>query len=61
MKGKPLTEEELKTIAPGEGITIAAVMAVMAIAVMAVVIYKLMRSQNGGNVKIPGGFQFSWK
>lgn len=61
MEGKLLTETELRTIAPGEAITITAVMAVMAIAVMAVVVYKLMRSQGGGNVKMPGGFQFSWK
>ncbi|MCQ2797613.1 MAG: hypothetical protein MJ241_04040 [Bacilli bacterium] len=61
MDGKILTEEELKTVAPGEAITIAAVMAVMAIAVMAVVVYKLMRSQNGADIKMPGGFQFTWK
>ena len=59
MKGKVLTANELEEIKPGE-FTVAAVMAVLIIAVMAVVVYKLMKS-NGGEVKVPGGFAFSWK
>jgi hypothetical protein len=40
-------------------VTFAAVMAVIAVAVMAVVVYKLLRSKNGG-VKLPGGWNFTW-
>lgn len=60
MKGQELTTDDLKELRPGEPVTLAAVMAVMIIAVIAVVAYKLMRS-NGGEVKVPGGFAFSWK
>lgn len=60
MKGQELTKEQMQELKPGEPITLAAVMAVMIIAVIAVVAYKLMRS-NGGEVKVPGGFAFSWK
>ncbi len=60
MKGQELTVEEMTSLKPGEPITLAAVMAVMIIAVIAVVTYKLMKS-NGGEVKVPGGFAFSWK
>lgn len=60
MDGTPLTLEERLSIAPGEAITLTAVMAVLAIAVMAVVCYRLFRS-NGGSAKLPGGWSFTWK
>ena len=34
-------------------------MTIIAIAVMAVVVYKLLRSKEGG-VKLPGGWNFTW-
>ncbi|MCH3908794.1 MAG: hypothetical protein LKF75_01165 [Bacilli bacterium] len=60
MEGKELSQVEMESIEPGEALAFAAVMAVIVIAVMAVVCYKLMRSQDGG-VKLPGGWQFTWK
>ena len=54
MEGKELSELELMSTRPGEALTLTAVMAVMVIAVMAVVIYRLLKSSDGG-VKIPGG------
>ncbi|MCQ2742130.1 MAG: hypothetical protein MJ239_02380 [Bacilli bacterium] len=55
-----LTSAEQEAIVPGEAITLAAVMAILAVAVMAVVVYKLFRSDKG-SAKIPGGFAFEWK
>ncbi len=43
----------------GEGITLAAVMAVAAIAVMAVVVYRIFMSGKG-SAAVPGGWKFSW-
>ncbi len=60
MEGKELSELELMSTRPGEALTLTAVMAVMVIAVMAVVIYRLLKSSDGG-VKIPGGWSFDWK
>jgi|LAHS01.1.fsa_nt_gb biopolymer transport protein ExbB/TolQ len=59
MEGTELSVVETKMIKPGEAVTFAAVMAVIAVAVMAVVVYKLLRSKNGG-VKLPGGWNFTW-
>jgi biopolymer transport protein ExbB/TolQ len=59
MEGTELSVVETKAIKPGEAVTFAAVMAVIAVAVMAVVVYKLLRSKNGG-VKLPGGWNFTW-
>lgn len=60
MEGTLLNEAECLSIMPGEALSFAAVMAVLVIAVMAVVVYKLLRTKEGG-VKLPGGWQFSWK
>ncbi|MFA6755172.1 MAG: hypothetical protein WCR97_01500 [Bacilli bacterium] len=60
MKLVVLTEEELSLIKPGEVITITAVMAILVISIVVVVVYRLFQSQNG-SVKIPGGWQFTWK
>lgn len=59
MKMTKLSKEECEQHVVGEGITLAAVMAVVAIAVMAVVVYKLFLS-NKGNAAVPGGWKFSW-
>ena len=60
MEGNELSRAELAAICPGEAIAFAAVMTVIVIAVMAVVVYKLLRTKEGG-VKLPGGWQFSWR
>jgi hypothetical protein len=54
-----LTRGECENHYVGEGITLAAVMAIAAIAVMAVVIYRLFMSGKG-SAAIPGGWKFSW-
>ena len=59
MKYKILTKEECQNYYVGEGITLAAVMAIAAIAVMAVVVYRLFMSGKG-SAAIPGGFKFTW-
>ncbi|MDO5330205.1 MAG: hypothetical protein Q4F15_02065 [Bacillota bacterium] len=56
---RELTQEELRSINPGEAITLTAVMAILAIAVMAVVVYRMFKSDKG-MMKLPGGYQFSW-
>lgn len=57
---RELSIEEMERYCPGEAITLTAVMAVIVIAVMAVVVYRMFRSGEG-NVKLPGGYQFSWE
>ena len=59
MKYEKLSLEECKEHKVGEGVTLAAVMAVAAIAVMAVVVYRLFMSGKG-SAAIPGGWKFSW-
>ncbi len=59
MKMQKLSAEQLQNHRVGEGITLAAVMAVVAIAVMAVVVYKLFLSSKG-STSVPGGWKFSW-
>lgn len=59
MKLIPLNEKELSSHRVGEGITLAAVMAVVAVAIVAVVVYKLFLSKKG-DASIPGGWKFSW-
>ncbi|MFA6666775.1 MAG: hypothetical protein WCS51_00195 [Bacilli bacterium] len=55
-----LTDSELDNIRVGEAITIAAVMAVMVIAITAVCVYRLFMSKSS-TIKLPGGWQFTWK
>jgi hypothetical protein len=59
MFGRELDLAEMQSIKPGEALSFAAVMTIIAIAVMAVVVYKLLRSKEGG-VKLPGGWNFTW-
>lgn len=59
MKYEIMSKQECDNQYVGEGITLAAVMAVAAIAVMAVVVYRLFMSGKG-NATIPGGWKFSW-
>ena len=44
MTGTRLNEPELNAIKPGEGITLTAVLAIMAIAIVAVICYKMFTS-----------------
>jgi hypothetical protein len=60
MESVVLSEKELEAVKPGEAITLAAVLAIMAIAVVAIVCYRIFRSNSGG-VKLPGGWAFEWK
>ncbi len=60
MTGTRLNEPELNAIKPGEGITLTAVLAIMAIAIVAVICYKMFTSDTGSG-KLPGGWQFTWK
>ena len=60
MKGIRLSEEELSSIKPGEAITLAAVLAILAIAIVAVACYKMFTSSEG-SAKIPTGWAFTWK
>ena len=54
-----LSKEELTSIKPGEAITLAAVIAIMAISILTVAIYKLFTSDEAV-IKLPGGYQFTW-
>ncbi len=54
-----LTTKELEETKPGEVLTVAAVMAVLAAAVVAALVCKIVLS-NSGAVSIPGGWEFSW-
>ena len=57
---KRLYDQELDMIKGGEAITIATVMAVLAIALATVVVYRIFVSK-GGNATFPGGFKFTWE
>lgn len=59
MSGKPLTEFDKNDIVPREAITLTAVLAIMSVAVIAVVVYRIFMSGKG-NLKMPGGWAFSW-
>ena len=59
MKYTLMTEEELINEVSGAGITLTAVMAILAVAVIAVVIYKLFLSKKG-TTQVPGGWKFTW-
>ena len=59
MNGKPLSLKEKEVIAPGEAITLTAVLAIMSVAIIAVVVYRIFMS-NKGSLKVPGGWAFSW-
>ena len=54
-----ISDEELNQIQPGEAITLATVMAILAIAIITVIAYRLFMSGEG-TVKLPGGYSFQW-
>lgn len=54
-----LTDAECLSCSGGEAITLAGIMAILAIAIIAVVCYRFFVSAEG-KVKLPGGFQFEW-
>ena len=57
---KLLNDKELAKIKGGEPITIATVMAILAVALATVVVYRIFVSR-GGNATFPGGFKFTWE
>jgi hypothetical protein len=59
-KSVPLSVTELKSEKPGEGLTVAAVMAVLVASIVAVIVYRLFISKTG-SAALPGGFKFTWK
>ncbi len=59
MNGKPLSVSQKSAIAPGEAITLTAVLAIMSVAILAVVVYRIFMSKKG-SLKVPGGWAFSW-
>ncbi len=54
-----LTNQEMVSHHVGEAITLATVMALIAVAIVAVVVYRLFIS-NKGSATIPGGWKFTW-
>lgn len=56
---RQLNKEELNAICGGAGITIASVLAVMAIGFSFVVIYRFFISSKG-SMTLPGGYVFNW-
>lgn len=59
MKYELMTEQEMNEQVSGEGLTLTAVMAVLATAIIAVVVYRMFMS-NKGSATVPGGWKFSW-
>lgn len=55
-----LSDSELELIKVGEPVTLAAVMAVLAVAIVTVLVYKMFNSSEG-KTSIPGGWSFQRK
>jgi hypothetical protein len=47
MGGIDLTREERLSLAPGEALTLAAVMAILVVSITAVIIYRMFKSTSG--------------
>ena len=60
MKAVQLEKSELQTLKPGEAMTLAAVLSILAISLMAIVCYRLFVSGKG-SARLPGGWAFSWQ
>lgn len=60
MGKRKLNDEEMSNIVVGEGITLAAVAAIIAISITVVVVYRLFKSGKGA-AALPGGYKFEWK
>lgn len=60
MNERILTNQELQATRVGAGVTLAGVMAILAIAICAVIVYKLFTSEKG-SAALPGGYKFEWK
>lgn len=56
---RELTIDEEEKVVGGEAITLAAILAIMAIGIVSVVCYKFF-STNSGKATLPGGFSFQW-
>lgn len=59
MEMKPLSDEALHRLCPGEAISLATVTLVFTIVILAVVAYKLFVSGKA-KLEIPGGYKFEW-
>ncbi|MCI1735652.1 MAG: hypothetical protein LKM30_08020 [Bacilli bacterium] len=59
MKYQTLSVEEMRQTKGGEAVTLAAIMALLAIGVTAVVCYRIFFS-GSGKTQLPGGFVFQW-
>lgn len=55
-----LNTQEMSLLEVGEGITLATVLAILTISILAVAVYKMFTSQTS-TIKLPGGYQFTWK
>ncbi|MCI2068395.1 MAG: hypothetical protein LKJ88_02335 [Bacilli bacterium] len=56
---RKLNAEEMEETKGGEAITLAGVLAVLAIAIVVVVCYRLFVAPKG-KVTLPGGYNFEW-
>lgn len=54
-----LREDEMSETRGGEAISLAAVIAVMAVALIGVIVYRFFMS-NKGSLVLPGGYTFNW-
>lgn len=59
MNARPLTENEMRQIHPGEALTLATVTLVFTVVILAVVAYKLFVSGKA-KLELPGGYKFEW-
>lgn len=56
---RDLSLNEMEKTTGGEAITLASIMALMAVGIVTVVCYRLFKSGNG-KVSLPGPFSFTW-
>lgn len=56
---RDLSLNEMEKTTGGEAITLASIMALMAVGIVTVVCYRLFRS-GSGKVSLPGSFSFTW-
>lgn len=58
MQSRPLTEEELSSLRPGE-LTLATVTVVFTVVILAIVAFKIFTSK-GSKITLPGGYHFEF-
>ncbi len=59
MNAQPLSEEQLRSIHPGEAVSMATVTLVFTVVILAIAAYKLFVSGKA-KVQVPGGWKFEW-